>query len=276
MTESPKTPDTTYSPAQVADALVDAANRFADLIPAITDGDVASPYVADWSVDEIVRHVASASEIYGQIADQERELIATAAELPEYSAANIAAISDLTLAQCETKIRDDGARFADRVRVASADDPAVPFWAGSTANVVGLGGVLVGEYEIHGLDVAATLGRPWTIPPLHAAMTVLEAVDSAGAKWVNSKAAAGHSCSYEVRFRGGLGRIRMRFEAGELVTRPEEPWKPAVIMSADPVAFLRVFYRRQSQWNAIAKGQMMAWGTRPWNAFTLVNKFLPI
>ncbi|MCA1696534.1 MAG: hypothetical protein LC749_18430 [Actinobacteria bacterium] len=35
-------------------------------------------------------------------------------------------------------------------------------------------------------------------------------------------------------------------------------------ISADPVAFLLVVWNRQSQWTAIAKGKLMAWGRKPW------------
>jgi hypothetical protein len=33
---------------------------------------------------------------------------------------------------------------------------------------------------------------------------------------------------------------------------------------ADPAAFFMVFWQRQSQRNAIAKGQLIAWGRKPW------------
>ena len=40
---------------------------------------------------------------------------------------------------------------------------------------------------------------------------------------------------------------------------------------ADPVAFLMVAYARQSQWEAIAKGKLLAWGRRPWAALRLTS-----
>jgi hypothetical protein len=265
-----------FSPGEVADALVASANRFADLLPLIDDPKVDSPYVADWAVDEIVRHITYGPLLYGQIADQERELVATAGELGAFSDVNIESIRSLTLSECEARIRDDYASFGDRVRASSADDPPVPFWAGSEANLAGLAGVLVGECEVHGMDVAAAIDQKWQIPANHAAMTVLAATNSAGPAWVDAESAAGHSGSYEVRLRGGLGVLTLKFEDGVLSTTPVGPWKPEVIISADPAAFLRVFYRRQNQWSAIARGQMLAWGTRPWNAFSLVGRFQPI
>ncbi|MGH3946139.1 MAG: hypothetical protein ACRDSI_14000, partial [Pseudonocardiaceae bacterium] len=48
--------------------------------------------------------------------------------------------------------------------------------------------------------------------------------------------------------------------------RVEEPSSRRVDchISADPVAMLMVFWSRQSQWTAIAKGKLMAWGRKPW------------
>ena len=35
-------------------------------------------------------------------------------------------------------------------------------------------------------------------------------------------------------------------------------------LSVDPVAYLLVGFNRESQWTAIAKGQILAWGRKPW------------
>ena len=35
-------------------------------------------------------------------------------------------------------------------------------------------------------------------------------------------------------------------------------------LSVDPAAFLLVAWDRMSQWHAIPRGQLLAWGRRPW------------
>ena len=44
-------------------------------------------------------------------------------------------------------------------------------------------------------------------------------------------------------------------------------------ISADPVALLFVVYKRRSQWPAIFTGQLVAWGRRPWLAFSFAGRF---
>jgi hypothetical protein len=46
-----------------------------------------------------------------------------------------------------------------------------------------------------------------------------------------------------------------------------------VSISADPAALLLVLYKRRSQWPAIARGKLLAWGRRPWLAFSLAGRF---
>jgi len=46
-----------------------------------------------------------------------------------------------------------------------------------------------------------------------------------------------------------------------------------VVLSADPVACLLVFYGRRSEWPEILRGRMLAWGRRPWLAVSFVKRF---
>jgi hypothetical protein len=55
--------------------------------------------------------------------------------------------------------------------------------------------------------------------------------------------------------------------------RPRPDGRPDVSISADPAALLLVLYKRRSQWPAIARGKLLAWGRRPWLAFSLAGRF---
>jgi hypothetical protein len=121
---------------------------------------------------------------------------------------------------------------------------------------------------MHGYDIAHATGRKWRIEPTHAAMVmqqflvpVLQTVDPR--TFVNAKKAAGLQATYQLNLRGGE-RFNFVFNDGSL--RVEEPSARQVDchISADPAAFFMVFWDRQSQWNAIAKGQLVAWGRKPW------------
>jgi hypothetical protein len=44
-------------------------------------------------------------------------------------------------------------------------------------------------------------------------------------------------------------------------------------ISADPVSLLEVLYGRESQWPAVLRGRLVAFGRKPWLAFGLSSRF---
>ena len=265
-----------FTPAETADALVDAADRFCDLIGSIEDESVTSRHVPGWTAAEIVRHVTYLPTFYIDISRGEGRLAREATEMPSINAANYRSIDDIAIPDCAALIRDGVAELAELVRSASVDDPPIPFHAGSELDRPGLAGIGIGEYEVHGIDLASALGARWTIPRRAAAISLLASIRGPAAKWVDAEASEGYSGRFEIRFRGGLGVARLSFDDGALTTDPPPPFAPEAIVSADPAAFMQVLYRRQSQWSAIARGQLIAWGRKPWKAMALSSKFLPV
>jgi SCP-2 sterol transfer family len=129
------------------------------------------------------------------------------------------------------------------------------------------------ETVVHGYDIARAAGRRWRIEPTHAAMVlarfivpVLRAADPR--VFVNGAKAAGLRATYDVRIRGGE-TFHFVFDDGALTVEDPSPRKIDCHISADPVAFLLVVWARQSQWSAIARGKLMAWGRKPWLGFQL-------
>jgi len=88
---------------------------------------------------------------------------------------------------------------------------------------------------------------------------------------VNPATAAGHTATYELRIRGGTTHY-WAFRDGRF-SIVDELRRPDVVMSADPVACLLVFYGRRSQWPEIFRGRILAWGRRPWLALSFVKRF---
>jgi hypothetical protein len=121
---------------------------------------------------------------------------------------------------------------------------------------------------MHGYDIARAAGRKWRIEPAHAAMVVRQffvpVLRTLGPRvFVNGEKAAGLRATYDVRLRGH-DRLHFIFDDGLL--RVEEATSRPVDchISADPAAFVMVFWTRQNQWSAIAQGKLMAWGRKPW------------
>ncbi len=142
---------------------------------------------------------------------------------------------------------------------------------GTTVPLSALTCNLLNETLMHGYDIAHAAGRKWRIKPTHAAMVVRQffvpVIRTCDPRtFVNTEKAAGLQATYELRLRGG-GRIIFVFDDGSL--RVEEPSARQIDchISADPAAFFMVFWGRQSQWNAIARGQLVAWGRQPWLGF---------
>jgi hypothetical protein len=80
---------------------------------------------------------------------------------------------------------------------------------------------------------------------------------------LDAEQAAGLRATYDIRLRGG-DRFYFIFNDGALTIEEPSARKVDCHISADPVAFLMVAWSRQSQWSAIAKGKLLAWGRKPW------------
>jgi hypothetical protein len=111
-------------------------------------------------------------------------------------------------------------------------------------------------------------GRPWRIDPARAAMAlrgfIVPILTMAGPRtFVNQAKAADVRATYDIRVRGG-DSFYFIFDDGQLTIAEPSSRKVDCHISTDPVAFLLVVMGRQSQWTAIAKGKLLAWGRKPW------------
>lgn len=131
---------------------------------------------------------------------------------------------------------------------------------------------LLSETLMHGYDIAQAARRPWRIEPAHAAMVLsrfnLAIAQAVGPRaFVNGAKAAGVRATFDIHIRGGDSFLFI-FQDGDLRVEVRSSGKAGrkvdCHISADPVAFLMVFWARQSQWSAIAKGKLLAWGRKPW------------
>ncbi len=126
---------------------------------------------------------------------------------------------------------------------------------------------ILNELTVHGRDIALAEGAPWPIDRAHAALIVegflFPSLDALGRAMVNQENAARKRARFEVRLRGG-GRAWLRFHDGDFSVERSPQGPVDCHLSVDPEAFLLVAWGRISQWPAIARGQLLAWGRRPW------------
>ncbi|MDP8974801.1 MAG: hypothetical protein M3N28_00215 [Actinomycetota bacterium] len=124
------------------------------------------------------------------------------------------------------------------------------------------------ELLLHGRDIAMAEGVRWPIPRPQAVLVVcgflFPVLARLGGTMVDQEAAAGVRATYDVRVRGGC-RVRVRLNDGDMTLTQGAPGGPADChLWVDPAAFLLVAWGRIGQWRPIARGQLLAWGRRPW------------
>ena len=120
---------------------------------------------------------------------------------------------------------------------------------------------------MHGRDIALAEGLRWPIPRSDAVLVVcgflFPSLAGLGRSMVNEETAADARVSYEIHVRGGC-RTVFRLDKGDLSVEPPGAGPVDCHLSVDPAAFLLVAWGRISQWRAIPRGQLLAWGRRPW------------
>ncbi|MBM3671311.1 MAG: maleylpyruvate isomerase family mycothiol-dependent enzyme [Actinobacteria bacterium] len=256
---------------EMADVMLAAVDRVTDVFAQVVDHTRRIPTAPEWTVHDLAAHMAFAPGYYlgGHLGTS--VFTTHAAGMADVNAGNVVALRDRPLDDLVELLRSSSREFAAHVRAVGAGEPPFAFHAGSRANSVEAMGLVIGELNVHGWDLAGAVGVGWDIPGRDVELA-LRGLAPLLPAWLDEEASAGHTASYEIRLRG-QGVHRWRFDDGVLTTDPDGPWSPDAIISAAPGPVLLVFYQRASQWTAIARGQMFAWGRKPWLALGLARRF---
>jgi hypothetical protein len=151
------------------------------------------------------------------------------------------------------------------------EQPVYRFHGGQTVSADVALGILLGEFIVHGHDIAGALRRDWPIEPAHVEL-VMRGLTPVLPGWLDPSRSRGHTGRYEVRLRG-QGAHRFAFDNGSLRMNPPGPFRPDVVISADAPTFVLVVYKRIRQWPAILTGRLAAYGRRPWLAPGFAGRF---
>ena len=126
---------------------------------------------------------------------------------------------------------------------------------------------MLNELTVHGRDIAVAVGVPWPIDRGHASLImlgfVLPALHALGRPWscrrrpATSGPGSRSAC-------GATGGLACCFDNGDFSVEGSPQGRVDCHLSVDPEAFLLVAWGRISQWPAIPKGQLLAWGRKPW------------
>ena len=267
---------------QARAALGEEEERLAALVRSIRKPEAHA--VGQWTVGDVAMHLTQGLLIVpglarGDMADVHRFLPALA-ERPSLSPlGDVWELGDLTMVGVGADPERDPAVLADRIETRAAafldeagnhtaDERRAWLVEGTSLPLPVFTCHLLNEAIMHGHDIAKAEGRPWPIKPAHAALVfdgfIWPVIAALGPRsMVNQDKAAGVRATYDIRVRHG-NRYHFVFDDGALSIEPASSRRVDCHIVADPVAFLMVAYARQSQWEAIAKGKLLAWGRKPW------------
>ncbi|MEU3518456.1 maleylpyruvate isomerase family mycothiol-dependent enzyme [Streptomyces sp. NPDC006654] len=217
-----------------------------------------------WTLGEAAAHLALANALMADLAEgRERPYgDGTPQSLAAANAESLAAFEERRPGPLATMISEQAGRCADALH-AAADGPA-PVTPLGPMNRSVLGSYLLTHMLGHGYDIARALGLPdmlapdrvtWCLPFLRSAMPIV----------ADGAAVAGLTARYSVRLRGG-GAFGVTVGDGAVRVTAEPPARPDCTIIVEPVAFLLIALGRRNPWAAMAKGQVLAHGRRPWLA----------
>jgi uncharacterized protein (TIGR03083 family) len=240
-------------------ALDAVAQRLVELLAAVPDPQAPTRGLA-WTLGETSLHLAGGPGRYADYACG-RALPEPTIDLGPVFAQRMAAQPERTPSLLARQLEANTHRYLAETAELPATHP-VPFFGGVTIELAAQSAMLLGEFIIHGHDVARSLSRPWPIEAAHARL-IIAAVTALLPRYVDRASAGGLTATYQVRLRGGPS-FQVRFDRGTATVGSLQPGAADCRLTVDPVTFLLVAYWRRSQWPGILRGRLRTWGPRPW------------
>lgn len=228
------------------------------------DGRVAR---LDWSVAELGAHLVTVPNRFRRMASGER--FAGWHDMATLNARMIDEVAERDPEALARRFEEETVALLD----ALGDDPDAPFnWYDLRVRTADAAGIVLGEYLVHGLDLAHTDDQPWPIERAEALSAVGSLVPVLP-NFVNHDAVAGVHATIELRLRGRAPlTITVADGAAAFQEGPAE--RPDLTVSADPVAYLLVGYGRLGTLRPVLTGKILGWGRRPWLAVGLPKFFV--
>ena len=143
-----------------------------------------------------------------------------------------------------------------------------PFHGGVFIDAAGGLSNLVGEFLIHGYDIARAAGRPWAIEARDA-LLIMNGVLQISPAYAEPGATG--PLKICLRSRGAADWV-LDFNGGRLDSRAAAPGEAAdVVMRAPAETLLLVFYSRIGTLASLRGGMLVTGGRRPWRIATLAK-----
>ena len=251
--------------ADGATAVATVAERLADLVRSLPEP--GGPIVGTWSVAEVATHVTQVYEFDAGLAAGGEGALDHFSELAGFTVDLVVGDPERNPEVLARRIEAGAERFLAAMAVAPAGGDGSTNWLGGIRlpRPALFGHVLL-ESLIHGFDLAQATGRPWTIDAPLAQLAVREFVfellPRIGPTAMVSERAANVRATFDLRVRG-VGAIPLVFDRGTLAVEPAGG-RVDCHVSADAGTLLLVSFKRIGLAGPIARGQVLAWGRKPW------------
>lgn len=244
-------------------AVATVAARVADLVRSLPD--VADPVVGSWSVRELATHVTHVYQFGVELAVGAHATLEDFTQLGSFTVDLVHGDTERDPVALAERIEVGAERFL--ATMAGPDASLEAHWlAGIRLPRSALFGYVLLESLIHGFDLARATGRPWAVDPGHARVVVrdfiFELLPRLGPTDMVSDRAARARATFDLQVRG-VGARRLAFDRGTLAVGPAGGNVDCHV-SADPATLLLVSFKRVGLWGPIARGQLLAWGRKPW------------
>ncbi|MCC5478369.1 maleylpyruvate isomerase family mycothiol-dependent enzyme [Streptomyces barringtoniae] len=252
-------------PDGLAEAIRGTAEEIAALVRGASDTALAVPG-SKWTVGEAAAHLAIANELMADLAaGRERPYgDGTPQSLAEANAQSLAVFAERRAEPLATMIEEQAEAFLDAVSRSAAPgpEPATPL---GTMNRSVLASYLLTHMLGHGYDLARALKRPHMVDRARVGLC-MPFMLSVMSRVADPSATAGLAARYRIRLRGGETFGVALADGAVQVTPGAMRHRADCTILLDPVAFLLIALGRLNPWRAIAQGQILAWGPRPWLA----------
>jgi uncharacterized protein (TIGR03083 family) len=180
-------------------ALEVVGRRLVGLLAAVPDPQAPTHRLA-WTLGETSLHIAGGPARYADFAGG-RARPEPAIDLSPVNLQRMAADPERAPSVLARRLAANTRRYLAETAELPATHP-VPFFGGLTIELAAQSAILLGEFVVHGLDVARSIGRPWPIEAAHARL-IVAAVTAVLPRYVDRAAAAGLTATYQVHLRGG-------------------------------------------------------------------------
>lgn len=220
--------------------------------------------IGEWSIGDTAAHVSQVLDVEAKVVRGEGSSLERLDQLEGFNAQLLREDPERDPAAIAERLEPRARELIEALTAGHPDD-LVTWHGGIKVPRLVPGAIIVNELLLHGFDIARAAGRPWPMDRAYAALGI-EGASPLLPYYVDEVRAAGVKASYEVRLRADRRRLFVTVDDGQVSLDEPPGGKVDCRISADPVAFLLVGYGRISQVGPILRGQMLAWGRKPWLA----------